>query len=662
MSGGVRGGEVTYDGRSLIINGERKVLFSGSIHYPRSPREMWPSLISKAKEGGLDVIQTYVFWNLHEPQPGKIENEYQMVENAFGERGPPYIKWAAEMAVGLQTGVPWVMCKQDDAPDPVINACNGRKCGETFKGPNSPNKPSIWTENWTSRYQAYGEDPIGRTADDIAFHVALWVARNGSFVNYYMYHGGTNFGREASAFVTASYYDDAPLDEYGMINQPKWGHLKELHAAIKLCSNTLLLGKAMTPLQLGPKQEAYLFAENSSEECASAFLVNKDKQNVDVVFQNSSYKLLANSISILPDCRNVKTQTNTRTRIPIMYFNASDQWEEFKEPIPNFEDTSLKSDTLLEHTDTTKDTSDYLWYSFSFQPEPSDTRAQLSVHSLGHVLHAFVNGVPVGSAHGSYKNTSFTLQTDFSLSNGINNVSLLSVMVGLPDSGAYLERKRYGPVAVSIQNKEGSMNFTNYKWGQKVGLLGENLQIYTDEGSKIIQWSKLSSSDISPPLTWYKTVFDATGEDEYVALNLNGMRKGEARVNGRSIGRYWPSLITPRGEPSQISYNIPRSFLKPTGNLLVLLEEEGGDPLSITLESVVIDSVCGKARASHYRHYNGSREAKVVHLQCAPNGYITKILFASYGTPFGGCGRDGHAIGYCDSPNSKFAAEKVSFC
>lgn len=44
-----------------------------------------------------------------------------MVENAFGERGPPYIKWAAEMAVGLQTGVPWVMCKQDDAPDPVVS-------------------------------------------------------------------------------------------------------------------------------------------------------------------------------------------------------------------------------------------------------------------------------------------------------------------------------------------------------------------------------------------------------------------------------------------------------------------------------------------------------------------------------------------------------------
>lgn len=28
--------EVTYDGRSLIIDNQRKILFSGSIHYPRS--------------------------------------------------------------------------------------------------------------------------------------------------------------------------------------------------------------------------------------------------------------------------------------------------------------------------------------------------------------------------------------------------------------------------------------------------------------------------------------------------------------------------------------------------------------------------------------------------------------------------------------------------
>ncbi|KAJ6681626.1 BETA-GALACTOSIDASE, partial [Salix koriyanagi] len=82
-------------------------------------------------------------------EPFKVENEYKMVEAAFHEKGPSYVRWAAAMAVNLQTGVPWVMCKQDDAPDPVINSCNGMRCGETFAGPNSPNKPSIWTEDWT---------------------------------------------------------------------------------------------------------------------------------------------------------------------------------------------------------------------------------------------------------------------------------------------------------------------------------------------------------------------------------------------------------------------------------------------------------------------------------------------------------------------------------
>lgn len=33
---GVLAGNVTYDGRSIIINGKRELIFSGSIHYPRS--------------------------------------------------------------------------------------------------------------------------------------------------------------------------------------------------------------------------------------------------------------------------------------------------------------------------------------------------------------------------------------------------------------------------------------------------------------------------------------------------------------------------------------------------------------------------------------------------------------------------------------------------
>ncbi|KAL6609941.1 hypothetical protein ACP70R_039910 [Stipagrostis hirtigluma subsp. patula] len=39
-AGSVRG-EVTYDHRALVLDGTRRMLFSGEIHYPRSTPERW---------------------------------------------------------------------------------------------------------------------------------------------------------------------------------------------------------------------------------------------------------------------------------------------------------------------------------------------------------------------------------------------------------------------------------------------------------------------------------------------------------------------------------------------------------------------------------------------------------------------------------------------
>lgn len=33
---------------------------------------MWEDLMQKAKDGGIDVIDTYVFWSGHEPSPGNV--------------------------------------------------------------------------------------------------------------------------------------------------------------------------------------------------------------------------------------------------------------------------------------------------------------------------------------------------------------------------------------------------------------------------------------------------------------------------------------------------------------------------------------------------------------------------------------------------------------
>ncbi|KAI3751866.1 hypothetical protein L2E82_22957 [Cichorium intybus] len=50
----------------------------------------------------------------------EVENEYRSVGKAYGGAGHNYMTWVANMAVELGTGVPWVMCKQDDVPDPFV--------------------------------------------------------------------------------------------------------------------------------------------------------------------------------------------------------------------------------------------------------------------------------------------------------------------------------------------------------------------------------------------------------------------------------------------------------------------------------------------------------------------------------------------------------------
>ncbi|MEM1210141.1 MAG: beta-galactosidase [Planctomycetota bacterium] len=66
---------ITLDKHSFLIDGRRLWLVSGAIHYPRVPRELWRSRIRAAKQAGLNCIETYVFWNAHEPAPGKFDFE-----------------------------------------------------------------------------------------------------------------------------------------------------------------------------------------------------------------------------------------------------------------------------------------------------------------------------------------------------------------------------------------------------------------------------------------------------------------------------------------------------------------------------------------------------------------------------------------------------------
>ena len=68
---------ITYDAQSFLIHGKRLFLTAGAIHYPRIPRDLWADRIGKAKAAGLNALQLYFFWNVHEPEEGNFVFEGQ---------------------------------------------------------------------------------------------------------------------------------------------------------------------------------------------------------------------------------------------------------------------------------------------------------------------------------------------------------------------------------------------------------------------------------------------------------------------------------------------------------------------------------------------------------------------------------------------------------
>ncbi|KAE8669135.1 Beta-galactosidase 8 [Hibiscus syriacus] len=300
---------VTYDSRAIVIDRKHRVLVSGSIHYPCSTPDMWSDLIQKSKDG-LDMIETYVFWNLHEPvrnqynfegrndlvkfvklvaaaglyvhlrigpyaeiqrfttkivdmmkqeklyasQGGpiilsQIENEYGNIDSIYGASAKPYIKWAADMVVSLDTGVPWVMCQHSDAPDPIISILNefrnkGRKRSIEGKAKRFRLTPArIYCDQFTPN-----SNKKPRICLDVSWWNELWQDTGGPFI--------------------ATSYDDAPIDKYGLVRQPKWDHLRDVHKVIKLCEEALIATDP-TISSLGPNLER--LSENLPRSCTMYF-------------------------------------------------------------------------------------------------------------------------------------------------------------------------------------------------------------------------------------------------------------------------------------------------------------------------------------------------------------------------------------------------------
>jgi len=63
---------LTTSGNQFLFNGKPFCILSGAIHYFRVVPEYWRDRLEKAKAFGLNTVETYVAWNLHEPHPGEF--------------------------------------------------------------------------------------------------------------------------------------------------------------------------------------------------------------------------------------------------------------------------------------------------------------------------------------------------------------------------------------------------------------------------------------------------------------------------------------------------------------------------------------------------------------------------------------------------------------
>ena len=64
---------LTFKNDKFLKNGREHRVLSGAMHYFRIPREYWRDRLEKLRQCGFNTVETYVCWNLHEPEEGVFD-------------------------------------------------------------------------------------------------------------------------------------------------------------------------------------------------------------------------------------------------------------------------------------------------------------------------------------------------------------------------------------------------------------------------------------------------------------------------------------------------------------------------------------------------------------------------------------------------------------
>jgi hypothetical protein len=704
--------KVGYDHRAITINGVRTMLISGAIHYPRSTPAMWPYIMKMAKNQGLNTVQTYVFWNLHEQRQSVLDfsgranlsgflqeaanaglfvnlrigpyisgewtygglpvwlNQIPnisfrsnndawktlmrkfilniidyvtpylaknggpivlaQIENEYAGGDQAYVDWCGSLVTNelASTEIPWIMCNGASA-NSTIETCNSCNCLDDgwidnhLK--NDPDKPMIFTENegW---FQVWGLPTSIRKTSDVAYSVAEWFAGGGSYHAYYMWFGGNNYGRIAAAGVTTWYADDVCLHADGTPNEPKYTQLSRLQHLVAERAEVILSQDPNrtaipywngTQWRIGTSQFVYSYPPSTY------FLISQATTPLNVLFRNQNISMNDHTVHIYDDNMNLLWDSSNSSDIasdnteiiPIVVGPL--QWQTWSESSKIINLPVITSPTPLEQLNLTNDETLYLWYRRNVTLKEASATTIVKVQTrISNGLLFFFDGQFVGEfddhVHQAGSAEAFVvLDLSHFKANQQYLFEILSVSFGL-FSGAYantFDRKGIvGNVWLDDQLLIDNQTETNF-WQHQKGLIGEYLQIYTEQGSSNVQWDSQWTKGINQPITWFQARFDLDHlikEDTIanpVLLDAQGLNRGHAFINGNDLGPYWliqgicdskqPCCCQHAQinclKPTQRYYHIPSDWLMPKNNLITIFDDLGApSPGSVGLVQRIV--------------------------------------------------------------------------
>jgi len=596
---------LTAKNKKFYLDGKEFKIQSGAFHYFRALPKYWEDILTKIKAAGLNTVETYTCWNLHEPKRGvydfsgmldlvKFIRTAEKVGLKVILRPGPYI--CAEWENG---GLPsWLLKKEYN----VRLRCKTEPYMTFFKNwlhvlfekvrplldINGGPIIALAVEN---EYGSFGDDfeylkeveKIYREEKMDCLYLAadgnkdyhLSTGRTGNHIIQGMDFGGV--GTKESMSVIDAYDPESPYItlEYWAGNFTNWGFKECTHIPDEVVKETV-----NNFVDIGASFNIYMLFGGTN------FGFNNGAQG-NLTWMEKEYNPVATSYDYDAaitewggytqryfDIKEAMERDHGKADIPVppspkLQNIGTVRLTESAELFKNLHIGRKYKSVTIESMEEFDQTSGYILYSKTFDYDPAEHALKLiGVHDRAYV---FVNKNLVGILMRGEDERVLEFERDFKAGDTID------ILVENMGRICYGEDTYFG----DRKGITGAVMLTHRKGGalQNPGKVLFNWEVTCLEMDNP---DKVNFSDVLTEITpaFYKGTFKAKSKNSCF-VHFDNLKKGVIYVNGFNLGRYWE-----RG-PLEALY-IPGAILK-EDNEIVVFEAEGikGEP------TVELNNICG---------------------------------------------------------------------